>query len=107
MGCFHLLSDMFWSLDTSSLRHGLLLKKIKTNYSRQNGQGLPKAHVCHLCAFSTIYLTNFKRHMRRHTGQLFGCKFCGMKYNCRYYLHKHTLKNHGVDMHQMTSMLKQ
>ncbi|KAL8586388.1 hypothetical protein ACOMHN_023003 [Nucella lapillus] len=54
-----------------------------------------KTYTCHICKYSSTYLTNFKRHMRRHTGQLFRCEVCGVQYNCRYYLQKHILRNHG------------
>lgn len=54
-----------------------------------------KTYTCHICKYSTTYLTNYKRHMRRHTGQLFRCEVCGVQYNCRYYLQKHILRNHG------------
>ena len=54
-----------------------------------------KTYTCQICKYSTTYLTNYKRHMRRHTGQLFRCDVCGVQYNCRYYLQKHILRNHG------------
>ena len=41
--------------------------------------------------------------MRRHTGQLFCCDVCGVKYNCRYYLQKHILRNHGVQSQGQSS----
>ena len=54
-----------------------------------------KNYTCSVCKYTTTYLTNYKRHMRRHTGQLFRCEVCGVQYNCRYYLQKHILRNHG------------
>lgn len=56
-----------------------------------------KTFTCPICKYSSTYSTNFKRHMRRHTGQLFRCEACGLAYNCRYYLQKHILRMHGSD----------
>lgn len=55
-----------------------------------------KTFFCSHCRYSSTRLDNYKRHMRRHTGQLFQCEICHVQFNCRYYLQKHKLNKHGM-----------
>ncbi|KFM59472.1 Zinc finger and BTB domain-containing protein 24, partial [Stegodyphus mimosarum] len=49
-----------------------------------------KAYACHLCSYITWVVTNYKRHMRTHTGERpFSCFVCK-----RTFTQKHVLQTH-------------
>lgn len=54
-----------------------------------------KVYTCSICNYSAPRMDNYKRHMRRHTGQMFECDVCGVRYNCKYGLQKHKEAKHG------------
>lgn len=55
-----------------------------------------KRYTCTICDYSVPRLDNFKRHMRRHTGQMHQCDICGAQFVCRYGMQKHKEQKHSV-----------
>lgn len=53
-----------------------------------------KHYQCNQCDYSNNRLFNFTRHMRRHTGEMFECELCGVRYNCKYMMTKHNRNVH-------------
>lgn len=54
-----------------------------------------KKYHCSSCGYSVDRLDNYKRHMRRHTGEMFQCDSCGLQYNSKYRLQKHIEQKHA------------
>lgn len=111
---FVFLSDLVWE-DEQNVRHK---NKWYPHPSAQNdsanivGSQTSDVHLkkftCNVCNYSVNRLDNYKRHMRRHTGQMFTCGVCGVLYNCRYGLQKHIKQKHGVtkEEHWKISVMK-
>lgn len=59
-----------------------------------NGQ--KRTIKCSICDKVLSRLDSYKRHMRCHTGHLFECHICGLKYNSKYMLRLHKETKHAI-----------
>lgn len=51
-------------------------------------------YACDVCIYFTNRIDNYRRHMRKHTGEMFQCDVCGIQSSCRHYLQKHKQQKH-------------
>lgn len=74
------------------------LKVSANDFKKMNSEKQKQNHIytCGYCHHSFARIDNYKRHMRCHTGQLFKCDMCELRYNTKYRLQKHKESKHGV-----------
>nr|CAI5843058.1 unnamed protein product [Callosobruchus analis] len=71
--------------------------KVHTEFSASVSS---KIHECTSCNFKTVYTTNFKRHMWKHTGlpssnsKFYSCVQCSRTFNTKTLLDEHLLRRH-------------
>lgn len=105
-GLFLSLSDSvyIWGHEHDEARGGKRWHEMSLKVANEASIGLSgeldilppglKRYQCSLCDYSNDRLFNFQRHMRRHTGEMFVCELCGVRYNCKYMMTKHKRKEH-------------
>ena len=70
-----------------------IVEELQPSFSNET----QKKYTCSMCGYSVSRLDNFKRHMRRHTGQMHQCDVCGAQFVCKYGMQKHKEQKHGVE----------
>lgn len=63
---------------------------------RRRGPSSDKMHKCPYCSYNTIYITNYKNHLRTHTGEKpFSCGYCVYKTTTKKTLVEHIRTHTG------------
>ena len=70
-----------------------IVEELQPSFSNET----QKKYTCSMCGYSVSRLDNYKRHMRRHTGQMHQCDVCGAQFVCKYGMQKHKEQKHGVE----------
>lgn len=55
-----------------------------------------RTHSCPVCGLQISHRKNVRRHMRKHTGEMFFCELCDWKGTCRWKMQKHRERKHGI-----------
>ena len=81
-------------LQNSSQQHSPFCLKTSEKEASSFGTSLKKVLKCDKCDYTTLYLTNLKRHRNAHLGTYFPCNLCQKVLKDKYELNSH-LKGHA------------
>ncbi|GFO13616.1 Zinc finger protein [Plakobranchus ocellatus] len=63
--------------------------------SQLHGGRIGRTYNCPICGLVISHRKNVRRHMRKHTGEMFFCDMCDWRGTCRWKMQKHRERKHN------------